>query len=175
MAPLRGSEWCWTHNPENARERAEARKRGGSRRRTPGTLLDGAESQADLQKALADMLAVRSGIDLVWRETLRQENSGSRSRTLVAVLMAAMKALEVGEYEARMQAPRCTLPRATGTHPGRATTRGRCSTAPRSWLASPRSRVATSIPIGVPGRRPESISRWWMWRALEDGSRPRRC
>jgi hypothetical protein len=50
------------------------------------------------------MLAVRSGIDLVWRDTLRQENSGSRSRTLVAVLMAAMKALEVGEYEARIQA-----------------------------------------------------------------------
>jgi hypothetical protein len=30
------------------------------------------------------MLAVRSGIDLVWRETLRQENYGSRSQTLTA-------------------------------------------------------------------------------------------
>jgi hypothetical protein len=104
MAPLRGSEWCWTHNPDNARERAEARKRGGSRRRTPGTLLDEPESQAELPRTLGDMLAVRAGIDLVWRDTLRQENSGSRSRTLVAVLMAAMKALEVGEYEARIQA-----------------------------------------------------------------------
>jgi hypothetical protein len=60
--------------------------------------------QADLPRALADMQAVRAGVDLVWRETCRQENSGSRSRTLVAVLMAAMKALEVGEYEGRIQA-----------------------------------------------------------------------
>src|SRR5215212_8456540 len=113
MAPLRDSEWCWTHNPNNARERAEARKRGGSRRRTPGTLLDEPESQADLPRTLGDMLAVRSGIDLVWRDTLRQENSGSRSRTLMAVLMAAMKALEVGEYEARIH----SVPRPAGPMP----------------------------------------------------------
>jgi hypothetical protein len=33
-----------------------------------------------------------------------QENSGQRSRTLVAILLAAIRALEVGEFEQRIRA-----------------------------------------------------------------------
>ena len=50
------------------------------------------------------MGSIQAGINLVWQDTLRQENSGSRSRTLVAVLLAAVKCLEVGEYEERIKA-----------------------------------------------------------------------
>jgi len=104
MAPLKGSDWCWNHSPEKARERAEARKRGGSRSRPPGTVLDTEEPLDGLPLALGDMQAVQSALDLIWRDTLRQENSGQRSRTLVTIALAAIKVLEVGEVEERIRA-----------------------------------------------------------------------
>jgi hypothetical protein len=104
MAPLKGSDWCWNHDPEKAQERTEARVRGGSRTRTTGTVLSTPEPADRLPLELRDMPAVQGALDLVWRDTLRQENSGQRSRTLVTILLAAMKALEVGEYEERIQA-----------------------------------------------------------------------
>jgi hypothetical protein len=44
---------------------------------------------ADLSRTLDDAPSVRAGIELFWRDTLRQENTGGRSRTLIAALLAA--------------------------------------------------------------------------------------
>jgi hypothetical protein len=115
MAPLKDSDFCWTHDPSKARQRAEARQRGGRNRRTPGTVI--ASLGADIQPpaGLDDMAAIQSGLNFVWRDTLLQENSGSRSRTLVAVLLAAVKCLEVGEFEERLE----VLEQAVNQRPGR--------------------------------------------------------
>ena len=104
MAPVKGEAWCFAHHPDRAGERTAARKRGGRRNRVLGTVLTLAEDESALPLELGDMKAVQAAVNLIWRETLRQENSAQRSRTLVAVALAAMKALEVGEYEERIRA-----------------------------------------------------------------------
>jgi hypothetical protein len=104
MAPLRGSEWCWIHDPAKAGERAEARRRGGLNRRTPGTVIASLGAGITPPLTLDDMGSIQAGLNAVWRDTLAQENTGSRSRTLVAVLLAAVKCLEVGELEERLAA-----------------------------------------------------------------------
>jgi hypothetical protein len=96
MAPLRDSGYCWTHDPAKARERAEARQRGGRNRRTPGSVIASLGVGVAPPAGLSDMASIQAGLDLVWRDTLAQENSGSRSRTLVAVLLAAVKCLGGG-------------------------------------------------------------------------------
>jgi hypothetical protein len=117
MAPLKDSDLCWTHDPSKALERAEARQRGGRNRRTPGTVV-ASPGGGVVPAGLNDMAAIQAGMNLVWRDTLLQENSGNRSRTLVAVLLAAVKCLEVGEYEARIQALEQAVTR-TGAQPWR--------------------------------------------------------
>jgi hypothetical protein len=62
------------------------------------------------------MPSIQAGLNLVWPDSLVQENSGSRSRTLVAVLLAAVKCLEVGELEERLAA----LEQTVSQRPGRA-------------------------------------------------------
>jgi hypothetical protein len=104
MAPLKGEQWCFSHHPDRETERVAARKRGGRRNRVAGTVLTLAEDEAAVPLELGDMKAVQAALNLVWRDTMRQENSAQRSRTLVAVALAAMKALEVGEYEDRIRA-----------------------------------------------------------------------
>ena len=104
MAPLRDSEWCWIHDPAKAPDRAEARRRGGLNRRTPRTVIASLGGGITPPLTLDDMASIQAGLNAVWRDTLGQENSGSRSRTLVAVLLAAVKCLEVGEYEERIKA-----------------------------------------------------------------------
>ena len=116
MAPLKGSEWCWIHDPSKARERAEARRRGGRNRRSPGTVIASLVPPIVPPATLDDMPSIQAGLNLVWRDTLAQGNCGSRSRTLVAVLLAAVKCLEVGEYEERIKA----LEQAVNQRPGRA-------------------------------------------------------
>jgi hypothetical protein len=104
MATLKGEVWCFAHHPDRAGERTAARKRGGRRNRLAGTVLTLAENESELPLELGDMRAVQAAVNLIWRDTLRQENSAHRSRTLVAVALAAMKALEVGEYAERIRA-----------------------------------------------------------------------
>jgi hypothetical protein len=81
-----------------------AQRRGGRRNRVTGIVLTLAEDEGALPLELGDVKAVKAALNLIWRETLRTENSAQRSRTLVAVALAAMKALEVGEYEERIRA-----------------------------------------------------------------------
>lgn len=93
-----GSRFCFAHDPERAKERAEARKRGGRNRRTP----KGSAPPATVAlRSVPDVQRLLEGLAL---DTLRQENSDRRTRALVAVLGLALKALETGELEARLEA-----------------------------------------------------------------------
>ena len=99
MAPLTGSEWCFAHDPARGRDRAKARKKGGHNRRTPKV------SQIDAEQVcLRTVEAVQELLEGAVADTLGQENSAQRSRTLGYLAGLALKALEVGELEQRMAA-----------------------------------------------------------------------
>lgn len=94
-----GSNYCFVHDPAHAHERAAARRRGGLNRRTrkavenedgPVELRTVGQVQEALERALAD--------------TWQQENSGARTQAVVRLCQTALKALEVGELEARLTA-----------------------------------------------------------------------
>lgn len=97
--PLRDKDVCFWHDPEHEEEAREARRLGGLRRRREHTLsgaydFEGLETVADIRRLLY-VAAV---------DSLALENSVARSRTLVAVSLAAAKLLEVGELEQRVGA-----------------------------------------------------------------------
>ncbi len=97
MAPLRGSSWCWNHDPGRARDRQAARKRGGLNRR---------RSKADLsvEVRLDDVAALREILETAVRDTLVLENSVARSRTLGYLVGQALRALEFAELAERVAA-----------------------------------------------------------------------
>jgi len=97
--PMRDEEYCFWHHPEHAEEAAEARRLGGLRRRkekiTQGAYdFDGLQTVSQIRRLL-EVAAV---------DTLGLENSVARSRTLAYLSQVALKALEVGELEERVQA-----------------------------------------------------------------------
>ena len=90
---------CFWHDPEHAAEAAEARRLGGLRRRKEGTVagayeFDGLDSVAKITRLL----------EIAVVDTLSQENSIARARTLAYLAQMALKALEVGEVEERLAA-----------------------------------------------------------------------
>lgn len=97
--PQRDSDLCWWHDPEHEQEAKEARRLGGVRRRREGIIRGsydwvGLTSIPDLQRLL-EIIAV---------DTLSLENSVARARTMVAVVQAAAKLLEIGDFEQRLEA-----------------------------------------------------------------------
>ena len=97
--PLVDRAYCFWHDPEHAEEAREARRLGGLRRRREHALsgaydFEGLETVGDIRRLLY-VAAV---------DSLALENSVARSRTLVAVAVAALKALETGELEQRLAA-----------------------------------------------------------------------
>ena len=93
------SGYCFTHDPARGRERAEARKRGGERRRVPHV----ADSSA-VKTPIRDVPGVMALLDVAAIDTLAQENSAQRTKALVAVALAYFRGLEVGEIEQRLEA-----------------------------------------------------------------------
>ncbi len=90
---------CFWHDPEHAAEAAEARRLGGLRRRKEGTVagayeFDGLDSVPKITRLL----------EIAVVDTLSQENSIARARTLAYLAQMALKALEVGEVEERLAA-----------------------------------------------------------------------
>jgi hypothetical protein len=111
MARLAGSPYCWAHDPANAEAAAEARKMGGLRRRREGTVagayqFEGLTSGEDIRRLL-EVAAV---------DTLSLDNSIARSRTLVAVALAATKLLEVSELEERLEQLEAAIKAHRGEH-----------------------------------------------------------
>jgi len=95
--PLQGGEHCFWHSPDTQQEAAEASRLGGLRRRREKTVA-GAYDLGGLQS----VAAVRRLLEIAVLDTLGLENSVARNRTLAYLAMAAFKALELGELEARL-------------------------------------------------------------------------
>ena len=95
---LRDSDYCLMHSPEHAEEMAEARRLGGLRRRRE-VAVSGAYEFSGLQ-SVAD---IRRIVEIGILDTLSLDNSIARSRTLAYLAMAAIKLLEVGELERRIE------------------------------------------------------------------------
>ena len=104
QAPLHDSEFCFWHSPDHAEEAAEARRLGGLRRRREKTV-----SGAYDFEGLGDVGQVRRLLEIAALDTLSLENSVARSRTLAYLAQVALKALEVGEFEARLEALEATM------------------------------------------------------------------
>ena len=90
---------CFWHDPDHASGAAEARRLGGLRRRKESTVsgaydFDGLDTVPKITRLL----------EIAVVDTLSQENSLSRSRTLAYLAQMALKALEVGEHEERLGA-----------------------------------------------------------------------
>ena len=94
---MAGRLYCFTHDPANAVRRQAARQKGGFLRRTPKAKVDRESchlrSVDDILNLLEETLA----------DTTLQENSMSRTKALVSIALAALKALEVGELEKRLR------------------------------------------------------------------------
>jgi hypothetical protein len=99
MPPLEDGRFCFAHDPRRGRDRAVARKKGGHNRQTPG-------ATEELRQAISieDVANIRRVLTDVVADTVAQENSAQRSRALGYLLGVALKALEVGELEERLEA-----------------------------------------------------------------------
>lgn len=102
--PLLDGDFCLMHSPEHAEEMAEARRLGGLRRRR-----EKAVSGAYDFDGLADVGQVRRLVEIAVLDTLSLENSVARSRALAYLAQVALKTLEVGEFEERLEALEATM------------------------------------------------------------------
>jgi len=103
-APLQNSDFCLFHSPDHAKETAEARRLGGLRRRKEKTVAGAYDIEG-----LEDIPKIRRLLEIAVLDTLSLENSVARSRTLAYLVQIALKALEVGELEARLEALEATM------------------------------------------------------------------
>jgi hypothetical protein len=83
---------------------AEARRLGGLRRRREKTV-----SGAYDFEGLGDVGQIRRLLEIAVLDTLSLENSVARSRTLAYLAQVALKTLEVGEFEERLEALEATM------------------------------------------------------------------
>ena len=95
---LVNSSFCFMHDPTRAPDRAEARRRGGHNRRGAPSL------PVPLVVSLGDLDSVKAMLERVMVDTLAQENSARRSRTVGYLVGIALKLHEVAEIEDRLQA-----------------------------------------------------------------------
>ena len=95
---LRGEDFCLFHSPAHEEEAAEARRLGGLRRRKEKAVLGAYDFQG--LRAVPDIQRV---LEIATTDTLALENSVSRNRTLAYLCQTALKALEVGELEERLE------------------------------------------------------------------------
>ena len=99
MSPLQGSDRCFAHDPKGGAARAKARKQGGFNRRAAR-----ATEPPAIAPQLRDVGAIQAQLETALFDSLQLENSNGRSRTIGYLLGFALRALEVGEMEARLSA-----------------------------------------------------------------------
>lgn len=109
MPALKGRNLCFNHDPLAAIERGAARKRGGALRPYPARA--GVTAASSSLRSAFDIL--REAEELLCA-TKELQNSARRTSAVVAVLNMSLKAIEVGEYEARLAA----LEQLVGGHRG---------------------------------------------------------
>jgi hypothetical protein len=96
--PMRDVAYCFFHNPETEEQAAESRRLGGLRRKREKAVA-GAYDFAGLDS----IESIRRVLEIALLDALSLENSLARSRTLITGGMAAMKLLEVGELQTRIE------------------------------------------------------------------------
>ena len=97
--PLTNEEFCFWHSPDYVEAVAEARRLGGLRRRR-----EVAVSGAYEFVGLGSVTDIRRLLEVAVIDTLGQENSIPRARTLAYLATTAIKLLEVGDQEERIKA-----------------------------------------------------------------------
>ena len=95
---LKGSEYCFAHDPLRAAERASARKLGGMRRGAH------AGDVGSLPAKVKTVDGVLSLLDYCLAELTALDNGIPRARALIALAGGYLQALEVGEVEERLKA-----------------------------------------------------------------------
>lgn len=94
-----GSEFCFWHDPAQGQARAQARKKGGQNRRVPH-----AGDPFTLPETFASVEDANKLLDYILAEVLPMENSIARARVLLAIHESFLRAIEIGELEARIAA-----------------------------------------------------------------------
>ena len=95
--PIRGEPYCLWHSPDHEEEAREARRLGGLRRKRERAVAGAYDFEG-----LESIAALRRILEIVAVYTLSLDNGIARSRTLIALVGAATKLLEVGELEERL-------------------------------------------------------------------------
>jgi hypothetical protein len=104
MQPLRGSDFCFTHDPANARGRNAARRKGGKRRSGIRSL-----AQACEPIALGTPAAIRTLLERAAGDVVSLHNTANRARALGYLAGLAIKLIEVTEIDARISALETSL------------------------------------------------------------------
>jgi hypothetical protein len=96
---IAGEGWCFWHHPARARQRAEARRRGGLSLQYGSP--EGAERPEVRIRSVEDVLKL---LETAAGDLLSRKPSMGRARGLVYLCSAALRAVEVGELEERVAA-----------------------------------------------------------------------
>jgi hypothetical protein len=97
MPALKGSEWCWSHDPTRVKDRRQASKRGGRAKSYP-TLSDGAPVP------FTSIEDVQTELSALYGHTAAAMVPPDRARVLSGMLMLAIDVLNVGAFEERISA-----------------------------------------------------------------------
>jgi hypothetical protein len=98
MPPLKGSKYCFTHNPATRTAQALARKIGGHNSATPHA--GNVETITASPRTIPEAMTI---LDYAKAEILVLDNSIPRGRLLVSLAAAYVDALKVGELEAQLK------------------------------------------------------------------------
>jgi hypothetical protein len=99
MSPLKDSDYCWVHDPDNADAVQEARRVGGLRRRKEATVAVAYDFEG-----LESIAQIRRMVEVAALDALSLENSLARVRALGYLAQVATMLLEKGEHEERLEA-----------------------------------------------------------------------
>lgn len=83
-----GSDYCFSHAPERAQQRLEARRKGGKAHQPPTV------AQVPESVSLRTVEDVQALLELVVTDTLAMPNGQARNRLLIAAAQAALTAVE---------------------------------------------------------------------------------
>ena len=95
--PLHDGNYCLMHSPEHAKEVQDARRIGGLHRKREATL-----SAAFDFEGLETVDGIRRLLQIAATDALAMESSPARSRQLVYIALAALRVLEVRDFEQRL-------------------------------------------------------------------------
>jgi hypothetical protein len=98
-APLVGSDYCSVHDPANAEAMAEARRLGGLRSKRE-TTVRGAYEVEDL----GSVGGVQRVVEIALVDALSLDSTPTRCCILLYGATVALKVIEVGQHEERLQA-----------------------------------------------------------------------